>query len=304
MHASWKALISFTVGAAFASGIVYMAMKPEAPASESEKRRTVVSEPRQIEMPGVRDASTPEPKASLKKVESVPAAPRPVKADRPFRFDPVARTEVPADLPAPPDVVQEYHQPDAAIPVRLASNPAVPPPPEPNRVTIAAGTVLDVILAQSLSSEYNAPGDKFTATLDRDMVIDGFVIGARGARVEGEVVAAERSGRVKGTAMLALELRCLTSTDGQMVDITTDPFTKEARKRAGRDAAKVGGAASLGALIGGIAGGGSGAAIGAAVGGAAGTGVVLGTRGAPAEFQTEERLRFRLNKAVTVVEQL
>jgi hypothetical protein len=41
-----------------------------------------------------------------------------------------------------------------------------------------------VRLVDGLSSERNAPGDAFLATLDKELVVDGFVIAERGARVE------------------------------------------------------------------------------------------------------------------------
>ena len=48
-------------------------------------------------------------------------------------------------------------------------------------------------LVDGLSSERNGPGDTFAATLDKEVVVDGFVIAERGARVEGRVVAVDRA---------------------------------------------------------------------------------------------------------------
>jgi hypothetical protein len=178
----------------------------------------------------------------------------------------------------------------------------LPPPPQPNRVTLEAGTVIHVILGEDLSSERNVPGDLFSASLDRELVAGGFVIAESGSRVEGRVVEAGEAGRVKGRASLALQLTRFWSADGQEVAITTDSFTKQGDGEGLKDAAKVGAAASIGALIGAIAGGGKGAAIGAAAGGAAGTGAVLATRGASAELRAETRIPFRLNAAITLTE--
>jgi hypothetical protein len=44
--------------------------------------------------------------------------------------------------------------------------------------------LLPVRLVDGLSSERNAPGDAFLATLDKELVVDCFVIAERGARVE------------------------------------------------------------------------------------------------------------------------
>jgi hypothetical protein len=163
---------------------------------------------------------------------------------------------------------------------------------------------LTVRVDQALSTERNAPGDTFRATLDQPLVVNGFVIAERGARVEGRVVEADPGGRVKGVARLELELVRLNTADGQRINIQTQPFTREAETSKKQDAAKIGAAAGIGAAIGAIAGGGKGAAIGAAAGGAAGTGAVVATRGKAAEIPAETRLTFKITQPVTITERL
>jgi len=214
---------------------------------------------------------------------------------------PVEIAQLPAVVAAPPPAPA----PDAT-PARPEPEPATPatppPPPPPNKVTLNAGTPIPVRLIDGLSSERNNPGDAFTATLDKELVVDGFVIAERGARVEGRVVAADRGGKVKGVAALALELTRIHTSDGQTVAVSTDSFEKHAAQTQRQDAKKVGGAAAIGAVIGAIAGGGKGAAIGAGVGGGAGAGAVLLTRGDPATLPSETRVTFRLRAPVTVTE--
>ena len=135
-------------------------------------------------------------------------------------------------------------------------------------------------LVDGLSSERNLPGDSFTATLDKELVADGFVIAERGARVEGRVVASDQGGKVKGVSSLQVELVRLRTSDRQDVAIQTDGFERRAEGSRRQDAEKIGAGAALGAVIGAIAGGGKGAAIGAGVGGGAGAGAVMATRGA------------------------
>ena len=53
--------------------------------------------------------------------------------------------------------------------------------PEPHKVTLNAGMLLPVRLVDGLSSEHAAPGDAFLATLDKELVVDGFAIAERGA---------------------------------------------------------------------------------------------------------------------------
>jgi hypothetical protein len=177
-----------------------------------------------------------------------------------------------------------------------------PRPPEPHTVTLNAGMLLPVRMVDGLSSERNQPGDTFMATLDKEVVVDGFVIAERGARVEGKVVSSDRGGKVKGVAALAVEITRLHTSDGQNIAIHTDSFERHAEETHTQDAAKVGGGAALGAIIGAIAGGGKGAAVGAAAGGAAGAGGVLLTRGKEARLPSETRINFRLSAPVTITE--
>jgi hypothetical protein len=163
--------------------------------------------------------------------------------------------------------------------------------------------LLPVRLVDGLSTERNVSGDTFTATLDKELVVDGFVIAERGARVEGKVVASDRGGKTRGVSSLAVELTRLHTSDGQTVAIRTDSFERRAPQTQTQDAAKVGGGAALGAIIGAVAGGGKGAAIGAGVGGAAGAGDVLLTRGKPTTLSSETRISFRLSGPVTITEQ-
>lgn len=218
----------------------------------------------------------------------------------------VAQNQLPA-VPAAAPPAQPVQQTPAP-----AAEPAKPPEPEPVQppsppapaptVTLSAGTILSVRLIEGLSSDRNQPGDTFTATLDTPVVVDGFVIAERGARLEGRVVDSAKAGRVKGLSSLGVVLTRLNTSDGQHIAIKTDTFTKQGSQSRGTDAAKVGGGAALGAIIGAIAGGGKGAAIGAGVGGAAGAGDVVLTRGKPAVLPTETHLNFRLSEPVTITE--
>jgi len=167
-------------------------------------------------------------------------------------------------------------------------------------VTLNAGTIIPVRLIDGLTTERNMPGDRFTATLDKALVVDGVVVAPRGARVEGQVVSADRGGRVKGVSGLAVELTQLHAANGQTVRIQTDSFERHAEQSQKDDAMKVGAGAAIGAVIGAIAGGGKGAAIGAGVGGGAGAGDVLMTRGKAVALPSETRIDFRLSSPVTI----
>jgi len=184
-------------------------------------------------------------------------------------------------------------------------NPASPPPPAPstNTVTIADGTLISIRLAEPLSTQRNRAGDAFSSTLADPLLVDGFVIAERGARVEGKITESEQPARAKGLAHLTLELRTVHTSDGQDVPLRTAAVVKQAPEAKGDEVAKVGVGAVFGTILGAAAGGGKGAAIGAAAGGAAGAGTVAATRGKTAALPIETRLDFRLAQPVTITEQ-
>ena len=194
-------------------------------------------------------------------------------------------------MPPPPPAVS---QPENVT-------PPAPPQPEVHSVTLNAGMLIPVRLVDGLSSERNSPGDPFTATLYRELVVDGWVIAEKGARVEGRVVSADRGTKVNGGAALTVELIRLHTSDRQIVGIKTDPFETHVLPNHTTDAEKVGAGAAIGAIIGALAGGGKGAAVGAGVGGGAGAGDVLLTR-QPATLPSETRITFRLRNSVVLTE--
>ncbi len=171
-------------------------------------------------------------------------------------------------------------------------------------VTLAAGTLLAVRIGETISSARNQPGDSFLATLTQQLVIDGFIIAERGARIEGRVLEAAQAGRGRGASHLAISIVRLATSDGQNIRIRTEPYTKDGSSQTATDAAKIGGGAAIGAVIGAIAGGGKGAGIGAGAGGALGAGDVMLTRGKPVEIPVETRISFRVQDPVTITERL
>jgi hypothetical protein len=178
--------------------------------------------------------------------------------------------------------------------------PPRPTAPLPAALTIPAGTVLSVRMNEFVSSDKNQIGDRVTATLERPIVVNGWVVARRGQTVSGQVTAAVKAGRIKGTSQLGLELTDLTIVDGSSAPILTEIWKGSGGTTHGADAAAIGGTTALGAAIGSVADWGRGAAIGAGAGAAAGIGAVLLTRGRPTEILPETPLTFRLVDPVTV----
>lgn len=303
------------------------------PAAEPETvapAPAVAAAPREVRKPAVERPSPfaehrvkprpvwqPRPQPPMTARVTMPPVPAPAAVPQPTRREtppPVAAPAVPQLEPSVPSL-PPAREPENATPPDPVSPPAgtamaapestpqaAPPIPEPNRATLSAGLLIPVRLADGLTSERNQPGDTFHATLEKELVADGFVIAERGARVEGVVVASDRGGKVSGVASLAVALTRIHTSDGQVIAVQTDAFNRHADQTHRQDAEKIGGAAAFGAIIGALAGGGKGAAAGAGVGAGAGAGAVVLTRGAAAALPAETRIAFRLKAPVTITE--
>ena len=208
--------------------------------------------------------------------------------------EPPAAADVQASQPVeetPQQPAQPVQEPDP-----VASIPSAPPA---TQVTLKAGLLIPVRTGEGLSSQHNAPGDGFTATLDQPLVVDGWVIAEKGARLEGKVV---ETGRGKAQPELVVALTQLRTSDGQRVAIETETYARHGQAGNGETAEKVIAGTVIGAAIGAIAGGGKGAAIGAGAGTAVGGGVAAATRSRPAVLPSETLVHFRLKTAVTITE--
>jgi hypothetical protein len=172
--------------------------------------------------------------------------------------------------------------------------------PVPANLAIPAGTVIFARLADPLSSDHNQAGDTFSATLDRPIIVDGWVVARRGETIIGSVTTAQRAGRIKGVSQLGLELTDITIVDGQQLPILTELWKSSAGTSHGTDAAGIAATTGAGTIIGAAADGGVGAGIGAGAGAAAGIALVLLTRGKATVLAPETLLSFRLKDPVTI----
>ena len=145
-----------------------------------------------------------------------------------------------------------------------------PSQPVPTSVTVPAGKVLTIQLADEVGSKISQPGQTFGGSLARAVQVNGEEVIPSGARVHGEVVDAKAMGHFAGGALLSLKLDSIT-VNGQQLPVNTATLTQTTKGKGKRTGVLVGGGAGVGALIGGLAGGGKGAAIGALAGGGAGT---------------------------------
>lgn len=165
-------------------------------------------------------------------------------------------------------------------------------------VTVPAGTTILVRMIDSVDSDTNHVGDRFRASLEQDLVLNGTVVAQRGTDVYGRLAEAKEAGRIQGKSQLKLELTDLL-IGNRLQPIMTGDYEVSGSSRGANTAKKVGGGAALGAIIGAIAGGGKGAAIGAGVGAGAGTAVQVLTKGEQVHVPSETLLDFRITQPFT-----
>jgi hypothetical protein len=202
-----------------------------------------------------------------------------------------------ADNPPPP--VADQSVPPAPDPVQQSPS-TPPPPPQLATVTVPSGTAIVVRLIDTLDSSTAQTGDKFHATLDAPIAIDGDVVVPAHYDVQGHVVNAQASGKFAGQALLVLQLDRIKVGD-RTYDIQTDQYSQKTNSRGKNTAEKVGGGAIAGAILGGIFGGGKGAAIGSAAGAGAGGGVQAASKKPDIKLSSEKVLNFTLQAPVTLV---
>jgi|SRR5579864_424680 len=172
-------------------------------------------------------------------------------------------------------------------------------PRVPVTLTVPAGRVLTVRLADEVGSKISQPGQSFGGTLAKAVEVDGEVVIPAGARVEGEVVDAKPLGRFAGGAMLQLQLNSVR-VNGEQIPVQTAMVTETLKGKGKRTGAMVGGGAGLGALIGGLAGGGKGALIGAAAGAGAGTAGTAFTGNKEIVLPAESAVSFTLKQSLRI----
>src|SRR5579883_3390728 len=190
------------------------------------------------------------------------------KSNSPVPVAQTSATPAPATAaqtaPAPP---QPASNPEpVAQPAADPPAPGTPPPAgAQSALLIPSGTALRVRLDTGVSTRRNQPGDEFTATLSRPIMVDGQIAVPAGARLRGHLTQSAASGRLEGRAVLALTLDSLR-VEGREYPLRTSQVERMGAPHKKRNAFLIGGGAGLGAAIGAIAGGGAGTAGAAATG--------------------------------------
>lgn len=172
------------------------------------------------------------------------------------------------------------------FPARRVSRPSRP------KLTIPAGTEFTVRLAEAVDTKQVRADDRFFATLDAPITVNGRMVVPKGTVFEGHVTVAKTSGRFRGAGLLGLTLDSFTLHGAQYrVQTYTDYRTSSGHKK--RNVVLIGGGAGIGAALGAVSG--VGAEIGAGAGAAAGTTTAFITGKRSVKLPIETPLEFSLS---------
>jgi hypothetical protein len=153
-------------------------------------------------------------------------------------------------------------------------------------------------MIDSIDSDVTGVGERFRASIDDPVSMNGEVVIPRNADATVQVARVEQSGAISGSDEVALKLYNLT-IGGRSYELATNYAELKSEGKGASTAKTTAVTTGVGAIIGGIIGGGKGAAIGAGAG--AGTGVaVSASRGKKLSIPSESRMDFVLREPLTV----
>ena len=163
--------------------------------------------------------------------------------------------------------------PAAAAPAKPKPAPAPAPvvAAGPRNYTVPAGTSISVQLPAAVSTKTAKVGDRLSANLTNDLVVDGKTVAKAGALVQGSVTqVVSGSSTIGGTPTIGITFDNLTFEGGDKPINARITQVSEKSDKAG-DTAKIAGGAVAGGVIGHQISHKNGSVIGALIGAAAGT---------------------------------
>jgi type IV secretion system protein VirB10 len=182
------------------------------------------------------------------------------------------------------------------------------------KISVPAGTVVDLRMDTGLNSGTSRVNDAFSATVIRSVWLDGQIAIPRDSKVDGRVSMVQPAMRGSKSGVIAVSFTQIT-IDGRRYAINgTLTSVRDSERRqileqegsvqgsssAVRNTVFIGGGAGAGAAVGAIAGGGKGAGAGAAIGGGLGILGALLSNGSEAKVPAGSEMAMELLRSVTV----
>ncbi len=166
-------------------------------------------------------------------------------------------------------------------------------------LVVPAGTAVTVSLGSALGSKLSQPGQTFSGSVAKSVLVTGAVAIPKGATIGGTVTDAKPLGKFSGGAVLQVRLDSV-NLNGADLPVQATARTFSVKGKGKRTGIMAGGGAALGGLIGGLAGGGKGAAIGLAAGGGAGAGGAALTGNNDVVLPAESAVTFQLSQSLEI----
>ena len=164
---------------------------------------------------------------------------------------------------------------------------------------IPAGTRILVRTIDAIDSTRNHAGDRFEASLEEPLIVDGNVVAPKGADVYGRLEESKETGTFTGRSQLRLQLTGIV-VNGQTVALVTGEYELTGKSKGASTARRTAGGSAIGGILGAIAGGGKGAGIGAGTGAGLGAGSEINTKSIQVKIPSETLLDFTLQQSVTI----
>ena len=105
--------------------------------------------------------------------------------------------------------------------------------PTGTRVTLVGGTPITFQATDKVSSGTANVGDTFGLTATKDVVVDGWVVVAKGAGAMGEVLKVDRAGSHGHAGSLGIQLDWVYGVDGDKIKLSAQQKTEEGQNKAG-----------------------------------------------------------------------
>jgi len=100
-------------------------------------------------------------------------------------------------------------------------------------VTVPGATPMKIRLIDSISSSNANVGDTFQFRADEDVVVNGWIVVARGAPGQGEVVSVDRAGSHGHPGNLGLKFDYVYAVDGKKIRLTATNQKQQGEERGG-----------------------------------------------------------------------
>lgn len=171
--------------------------------------------------------------------------------------------------------------------------------PDPEPVTVPAGTTVALRLQDSLSSHETPVGAAFSGQVVQEVSVDGQVAIPAGSVVRGHVTEAHPAKKIGGRARLSVAFDELQTTSGEVVPISAR-LAQQGKSEVAKDAAIIGGSTIGGAILGEAIDEGEGGVVGGIVGAIGGTVGALKTKGKPVVLPAGTILNIALEGSITV----